>query len=250
MQVILDTSSSTQDTFIVVPDYLAAVADPMLFSAWLFVKFRPWGKGHRWLDPHNQPDPSTPISIEVLELRGLVYRNILKTLEIGQADHDTTLADAIATLMVFTCMTEGWEAAKTHVQGFVRLVAIQLKLTGGSPKWFSNITSLEAFNTALFRDVPGTVVATCAKILAMFLRMIRQAAVDIIQMPLELADKNVWTRVKYLQGIDWYNWYESSLIPIAGLASTIPREASRIESSSGRARHLSQASLSGTMTYV
>ena len=206
------------------PSYLPAIADPALLSAWLFVKFKPWGDGHLWLHPHHDPKQTlAQPSIEVMELRSQVYRTIIGALSAPNVDRDPALADAMAALIMVTCQIEGWNAARIHVQGFVRLADMQIKAAGGDPRAFAETSAIDAFRTVLAKDkeVARSAVPTCEGVSALSLQLLRRAAIDIISAPLMYAGEPVWLRVHYLDGHDWFRRYEQELLPIAALADSV-----------------------------
>ncbi|KAI5367351.1 Putative Zinc finger C2H2-type [Septoria linicola] len=170
--------------------YLPAIGDVIMLSAWLFIKFRPWGDQHRWMDAHHDPNKIGPhTSNEVLALRGLVYRQTIRALSASNIDRDSLLLDSLAILTMFFCQTEGWTAARQHTQAYVRLALMQLNALDNSRVAFTSVPAADTFRTVLLREaqhqqVPERAIDCCETLITKSLSLLREAAWDIIVAPL------------------------------------------------------------------
>lgn len=205
-----------------------ATVDAVLLGAWLFIKYRPWGDGHRWLNDLTIPDPAGPTLIEVLEFRGRVYRHVLSAISSATAIQDFYLPEAIAMLMAFESMCNGWHAAVTHTPDYVRLAYEQMRQLEDAQGWVDRELPIDAFQMVLSREVYHAEVVDCLDIMLGLLKIFRQAAKDIIHAPIQDAGQPVWRRVHQLTWHDWTARYGLLLLPMAKKATSVPKHSRRI----------------------
>ncbi|KAI5369166.1 hypothetical protein Slin14017_G000450 [Septoria linicola] len=208
--------------------FIEAPVDAVLLGAWLFFEYRPWGDGHRWLNDLTIPDTTASTLVEVLEIQGRVYKHVLDAVSSATAIQDLYLPEAIAMLMAFQSMCNGWHAAVTHTQGYVRLAYEQMSRMGNAQGWVNRELPVDAFHMVLSREVSQREVANCLDIILGLLKIFRQAAKDIIYAPIQDAGQPVWRRVCQLTWHDWTAHDGQLLLPIAEKASSVPKHSRRI----------------------
>ncbi|SMY23418.1 unnamed protein product [Zymoseptoria tritici ST99CH_1A5] len=221
-------SRQRQAKYMPTPNYLPAVADPVLLSAWLFIKLKPWGSAHRWADPDPLRLATTPLrafskpSVDILELRALVFRTLRKALTTPNTlDRDPYFPDALIMLVLFTCQTEGWAAAIPHGEPLLWLAERYLKGIGSRECYKSTIAG-DAFGTVLSRYVKNKYAEPLQRMFTMAQRVMRQTVIDLIDGPFEHFQVPVWRRPYLLRDEDWFVNYEDQLRPIIHLADSIP----------------------------
>jgi hypothetical protein len=212
------------------PNYLPAIADPVLLGAWMFVKLKPWGPKHCWADdgwlvgpPRTYSNPPEGI----FKLRAVVYRSILNALANDSITRDPYFPDALIMLILFTCQTDGWEVALTHCQPLVWLACSQLQSGSGSREAYQTTIAVDAFRTVLSQHVRSEYVTPLERVFTMAQRIMRKAVVDIIDTPPEDTSVPVWHRSLSLKASLWYQSYKEPLLFIRDIAESIPYNIER-----------------------
>ncbi|KJX98429.1 hypothetical protein TI39_contig412g00023 [Zymoseptoria brevis] len=213
------------------PDYLPGIADPVLLSAWLFVKLRPWGPNHCWADDRWLVTPPRTFdrpSVEVLELRGVVYRTLLNACTSGNITRDPYYPDALNMMSLFVRQTDGFKSALVHCEFLNWLSYQQIKIGGLARDTYRTTIAIDAFRTVLGRYVKGEYVDPLQRMFTMALQAMRNGVIDLIDGPFEHIKEPVWRRTLHLNAAGWYSRYRDNLLAITNVAKSIPYNIERV----------------------
>ncbi|SMR59587.1 unnamed protein product [Zymoseptoria tritici ST99CH_3D1] len=213
------------------PDYLPAIADPVLLSAWLSVKLKPWGPNHCWADDRWLVSPPRTFdrpSVEVLELRGVVYRKLLNACTSGNITRDPYYPDALIMMSLFVCQTDGFKSALVHCEFLNWLAYQQIKIGGLARDTYRTTIAIDAFRTVLGRYVKGEYIDSLQRMFTMALQAMRNGVIDLIDGPFEHIKEPVWRRTLHLNAAEWYSRYRGNLLAITNVAESIPYDIERV----------------------
>lgn len=207
------------------PNYLDAITDPVLLSAWAFIKLKPWGHtSRRMMNFATAPEVPIKVSIEYLTLRDQVSKSLLHYLSCEPAVRDAALPDALAIMGVVDSITGDFEAGMYHARALVRLGFAQLSSWSNAQQWLQSEPSVEAFETATTKGVSSEARQSSQNVIRMLVKLMRRATVEIMFMPFQDLDLPVWDRVDHLTHDDWVGNYRQELLAIISLAESIELE--------------------------
>ncbi|SMR56734.1 unnamed protein product [Zymoseptoria tritici ST99CH_1A5] len=213
------------------PDYLPAIADPVLLSAWLFVKLKPWGPNHCWADDRWLTSPPRTFDrplVEVLELRGVVYRTLLNACTSGNITRDPYYPDALIMMSLFVCQTDGFKSALVHCEFLNWLAYQQIKIGGLARDTYRTTIAIDAFRTVLGRYVKVEYIDSLQRMFTMALQAMRNGVIDLIDGPFEHIKEPVWRRTLHLNAAGWCIRYRDNLLAITNVAESIPYDIERV----------------------
>jgi len=157
---------------------------------------------------------TTP-SIEVLELKGLMFRGLIRALRDYDPRRDSDLIDALMIFKIALYMLDGWEASTFHTQTLVQL-EYQTPLSLGRLRDYPNTLVEDILMTVLSREMSGTEVAQCWSLVSTGLQLIRES----VQYEIRKAEP-VEPAVTRLRQDEWARHYENCLLECAHIAFDI-----------------------------
>ncbi|KAK4953805.1 hypothetical protein LTR10_008409 [Elasticomyces elasticus] len=122
---------------------------------------------------------TTP-STEVLELRGLLNRAMMRALRDFDPRNDNGFIDAIILFKGVLYMLDGWEAITHHTRTVIRLEYEMILFRGGLREYADPLVA-DIFTTVLSREVPSSEVSKCRELMQVCLQMVRENAILEIQ---------------------------------------------------------------------
>ncbi|SMQ53128.1 unnamed protein product [Zymoseptoria tritici ST99CH_1A5] len=214
------------------PDYLPAIADPVLLGAWLFVKLKPWGVNHCWPDDRWLDRPIRTFvrpEVEVLQLREIVYQALRKAGSSPNIINDPFFPDAIIMFTFYMSMTDGWASGLQQVEFLVLLASARMQTAAsGASEAYRTTVAVDAFRTVLSRYVKSEYVLALEGMFTMAQTIMRNSAMDTIEAEFDDCGQPVWKRVYLLDSAGWYQCYKEPLLEIKCLAESIPRNIERV----------------------
>jgi hypothetical protein len=129
-------------------------------------------------------------------------------------------------LVLFTCQTEGWNAAIPHGEPLLWLANEALKTT--SRDSYRCTKAADAFAIVLSRYVKSEYIEPLQRMFVMAQKVMRATVVDLIDGPFEHLDEPVWRRPYHMTDAGWYLHYKDQLVPIQDLAGSIPGDIERV----------------------
>lgn len=201
-------------------DYLDAPADSIMLAAELFLKFKPWGSEGTagWLRPASNPKVQ---SIEVLQLKDILFRTIGKAIASPSVARDTSVYDALTMLATVLCQSEGWDACKSHNKAFVALAALQIEASGSADS-FRVTAAPDVYYTVARRHVAEQYVSKIETMIRMSNQLMRFTAAEYIHiMGLKFADKRGFDVVDQIDGQSWFEHNKTRIEAIAEIALTL-----------------------------
>lgn len=214
--------------FASVPAYLPAIIDVLLVSAWLWVKLRPWGRGRDSADVWLMRSQVAAPSIEFLELKGLVYRAVLKALRHYDPRREPYLLEAIVARTTVIMFTDGWDLGMTGIQAVVALERREIGSTG-TKRAFVDSTIADAYKTVLSREVAVHQIASCWEMFRAHIKLVRVSAIDFIDEAPRYSNEAPELQIRQMRPEQWTGRYERELAHLAQLSLAIPDSAQASE---------------------
>ncbi|KAK3627857.1 hypothetical protein LTR56_018973 [Elasticomyces elasticus] len=192
---------------------LPAIFDVLLVSTWLFAKLRPWGPGTS--DLYLGKALVTTPSPEVLHLKGLMERAMMRALREFNPRIDNGLIDALIMFKGVLYMLEGWEAITYHTRTVIRLEFEAILMCGGLREYPDPLVA-DIFTTVLSREVPSSEVSKCRNLMKTALQMVRDNAIIEIQKA-----NSTGSKLSGSMRDEWETRNNACLLTCARLASSV-----------------------------